>query len=72
MDSTNVINPLISVITKIDYDHREYLGDTLEKIAFEKAGIVKENVPVIVGSNNNEVKDVFVRVAAEKIAIDFC
>lgn len=66
LDSTNVINPLISVITKIDYDHREYLGDTLEKIAFEKAGIVKENVPVVVGFNNNEVKDVFVRVAAEK------
>lgn len=49
-DSTNVINPLLSIITTIDFDHMAILGDTLEKIAFQKAGIIKENVPIVVGN----------------------
>ena len=47
LDSTNVVTPLISIITKISYDHMEILGDTIEKIAFEKAGIIKKNTPVV-------------------------
>ena len=57
-DSTNVITPLLTAITKIDLDHQEYLGDTIEKIAFEKAGIIKENIPCIVGANSTKVYDV--------------
>jgi dihydrofolate synthase / folylpolyglutamate synthase len=49
LDSTNIITPLLSIITSISFDHTHILGDTLEKIAFEKAGIIKEGVPVIVG-----------------------
>jgi dihydrofolate synthase / folylpolyglutamate synthase len=52
LDATNVILPLLSVITNIGFDHMEYLGDTIEKIAFEKAGIIKEGVPVVVGCAN--------------------
>ena len=50
LDSTNVVSPIASIITSIDYDHMEYLGDTLVKIAGEKAGIIKEGAPAIVGS----------------------
>ena len=46
-DSTNIINPILSIITKIDLDHQEYLGNTIQEIAFEKAGIIKNNTPVI-------------------------
>ncbi len=49
LDSTNIINPELSVITSIDYDHCEYLGNTIEEITKEKAGIVKDNTPVIIG-----------------------
>lgn len=52
LDATNVIKPLISVITNIGFDHMEFLGDTIEKIAYEKAGIVKYNTPLVVGCNN--------------------
>src|SRR5439155_962659 len=48
-DATNVIAPLVSIITTIGLDHQEYLGDTLEAIAFEKAGIIKHGTPVVVG-----------------------
>lgn len=48
LDSTNVINPLLSIITSIGWDHMDMLGDTLEQIAFEKAGIIKPNVPVVI------------------------
>lgn len=48
-DSTNVINPLVSIISSIDYDHTDYLGETLEEIAFNKAGIIKPGVPVVTG-----------------------
>lgn len=66
LDSTNVISPELSVITNIGYDHMNLLGDTLEKIAFEKAGIIKPGVPVVVGEVNTETKPVFEKVAKEK------
>lgn len=65
LDSTNIIMPLISVITNIGLDHQQFLGDTIEKIAFEKAGIIKQNVPVVVGEYLSETKPVFVAKAAE-------
>jgi dihydrofolate synthase/folylpolyglutamate synthase len=66
LDSTNVLLPKVSVITKIDLDHREFLGDTLEQIAREKAGIIKEGIPVIVSKNEENVKKVLKEVAAAK------
>jgi dihydrofolate synthase / folylpolyglutamate synthase len=68
LDSTNVITPLLSVITNIGYDHMNLLGDTLEKIATEKAGIIKKNVPVIIGKYNNETKKVFIEKAKQENA----
>lgn len=68
LDSTNVITPEVSVITNIGWDHMNLLGDTLEKIAFEKAGIIKENIPVVVGEFLPETRPVFEKVAAEKNA----
>lgn len=59
LDSTNVISPLASVITNIGLDHMRFLGNSLPEIAAEKAGIVKQNVPVIIGETQAEVKDVF-------------
>ena len=52
LDSTNIISPELSIITNIGLDHTDLLGDTLEKIAIEKAGIVKPNVPVVLGESN--------------------
>lgn len=63
LDSTNVITPLVSVITNIGYDHTDILGDTLAKIAREKAGIIKPGVPVIIGETDAETKPVFAEVA---------
>ena len=68
LDSTNVITPLLSVITNIGLDHTQFLGDTLEKIAVEKAGIIKEGVPVVVGETQPETEPVFRRIAAERHA----
>jgi dihydrofolate synthase/folylpolyglutamate synthase len=65
-DSTNIITPELSVITNIGWDHMNILGDTLQKIAFEKAGIIKENIPVIVGEVSNETEKIFGDVAAEQ------
>src|ERR1035437_8076680 len=65
LDSTNVISPLVSVITNIGYDHTQFLGDTLAKIAFEKAGIIKPQVPVVIGQSHPETQPVFRRQAAE-------
>lgn len=64
LDATNIITPVLSVITNIGKDHTEILGDTPEKIAFEKAGIIKGNTPVVVGENQPQVGPVFKRVAA--------
>ena len=68
LDSTNVITPLLSVITNIGLDHTQFLGDTLEKIAGEKAGIIKPGVPVVIGETQPETKPVFECVAAERHA----
>ena len=65
-DSTNIIIPELSVITQIDLDHREYLGNTIEEIAFEKAGIIKENIKCIIAEQKHNIHDIFKRVAAEK------
>ena len=65
LDSTNVITPLLSVITNISYDHKEILGDTLAKIAFEKAGIIKPNIPTVIGETVPETKPVFIDKAKE-------
>ena len=59
LDSTNVITPLLSLITNINWDHQDLLGDTLQKIAFEKAGIIKQTVPVVVSERNQEVDEIF-------------
>ncbi len=59
LDSTNIVDPLISIITGINFDHTEVLGDTLEKIAFEKAGIIKPNKPAVVNVQSDSLKKVF-------------
>ena len=59
LDSTNVITPILSVITNIGYDHMQFLGDTLPKIAFEKGGIIKPGVPVVIGESQEEPLPVF-------------
>lgn len=68
LDSTNVILPELSVITNIGLDHTQFLGDTLEKIAVEKAGIIKEGVPLVVGETQPETEPVFRRIATEHFA----
>ncbi|XOL41073.1 Folylpolyglutamate synthase [Aequorivita nionensis] len=68
LDSTNIIMPEVSVITNIGLDHTQFLGDTLEKVASEKAGIIKEGIPVIVGETLPETKQVFEKMASEKNA----
>ncbi|MGX7667947.1 bifunctional folylpolyglutamate synthase/dihydrofolate synthase [Flavobacterium pedocola] len=65
LDSTNIITPLVSVITNIGFDHTQFLGNTLEAIAGEKAGIIKPNVPVVIGEYNDQTKPVFVTKARE-------
>lgn len=65
LDSTNIITPLLSVITNIGKDHTQFLGDTLDKIAFEKAGIIKPNIPVVIGEYTSETKPVFLEVAKQ-------
>lgn len=68
LDATNVITPKISIITPIELEHTEYLGDTIEKIAFEKGGIIKKNVPVVIAKQEESVKEVFRNIAKEKNA----
>ena len=63
LDSTNIITPLLSVITNISFDHQQFLGNALSKIAAEKAGIIKPNVPVIIGETQKETKTVFLAKA---------
>ncbi len=65
LDSTNIITPILSVITNIGHDHQQFLGDTLAKIAVEKAGIIKHNVPVIIGEQQEETTSVFEEKANE-------
>jgi dihydrofolate synthase / folylpolyglutamate synthase len=59
LDSTNIINPLLSIITNISFDHMDMLGDTLDAIAFEKAGIIKHDRPVLIGERQEEISFVF-------------
>ena len=68
LDSTNVLSPLISIITNIGHDHEDFLGTTLPEIAAEKAGIIKDKIPVIVGETNFETSPVFQKVAKERNA----
>ncbi len=65
LDSTNIITPVLSVITNIGYDHTDILGDTLSKIAAEKAGIIKQNIPVVIGEALAETKPVFEKTALQ-------
>lgn len=60
LDSTNIINPELSVITNIGLDHIQFLGDTLQKIAAEKAGIIKRHTPVVIGETQSEIKAIFI------------
>ena len=64
LDSTNVITPILSVITNIGYDHMNILGNSLEEIAAEKAGIIKPNVPVVIGETLPDTKSIFINKAA--------
>lgn len=65
LDSTNIITPLLSVITNISFDHTDMLGDTLQKIAYEKAGIIKPEIPVVIGETQPETAEVFIEKAKE-------
>lgn len=68
LDATNCILPKISVITNIGMDHMKFLGNTLKEIAIEKAGIIKENRPLVIGKTQNEIKELFTDIAKEKKA----
>ncbi|MFC0262102.1 bifunctional folylpolyglutamate synthase/dihydrofolate synthase [Fontibacter flavus] len=68
LDSTNIIKPEVCLITNIGYDHMQFLGDTLEKIAGEKAGIIKEHTPVVISQRQVETKSVFEKISGEKNA----
>lgn len=68
LDSTNIITPEVSVITNIGFDHVQFLGDTYEAIAKEKAGIIKPNVPVVIGETQKETNDVFIAIAEKNNA----
>jgi len=68
LDSTNIIMPVLSVITNISLDHTQMLGNTLAEIAFEKAGIIKPNVPVVIGETTPETKKVFKEKALKENA----
>lgn len=65
LDCTNIISPILSIITNISFDHTQFLGNTLAKIAGEKAGIIKKGVPVIIGEANEETRPVFQSKAKE-------
>ncbi|RKS21989.1 dihydrofolate synthase/folylpolyglutamate synthase [Flavobacterium endophyticum] len=65
LDSTNIITPLLSVITNIGMDHVQFLGNTMGKIAFEKAGIIKPKIPVVIGEYTSKTKPVFEKKASE-------
>jgi dihydrofolate synthase / folylpolyglutamate synthase len=65
LDSTNVITPVLSVITNIGHDHMDLLGNTLEKIAGEKAGIIKKNIPVVISETQPDTQNVFISKAGE-------
>lgn len=65
LDSTNILTPLLSVVTNISFDHQSILGNSLEEIAMEKAGIFKPNVPIVIGEKQSEVEKVFINKARD-------
>ena len=65
LDATNLITPILSIVTNVSFDHTEFLGETIEKIASEKAGIIKKSIPVIVGQHSEAYDKVFVERAKE-------
>ncbi len=65
LDSTNIITPVISVITNIGWDHVPLLGNSLQEIAWQKAGIIKPEIPVVIGQEQDKVKDIFLQCAAQ-------
>ena len=69
LDSTNIITPILSIITNIGWDHMNILGDSLPKIAFEKAGIIKPNIPVVIGEYLPETKNIFIEKATKENAV---
>jgi dihydrofolate synthase / folylpolyglutamate synthase len=72
LDSTNIVTPVVSVITNISFDHQDLLGDTLEQIAWEKAGIIKPGVPIVISERQPAIEHVFIRKSAEgKSPINF-
>lgn len=71
LDSTNIIIPEVSVITNIGFDHTQFLGETLKEIATEKAGIIKENLPVVIGETQDEIQSIF-RDKAKTVNADLC
>ena len=68
LDATNIITPILSVITNIGFDHTQFLGNTLEIIAGEKAGIIKKNIPVVIGEIQEETTTVFKTIAGDLMA----
>lgn len=68
LDSTNILQPLLSIITNIGYDHMEFLGNTIPQIAKEKAGIIKHGIPVVVGETQKETRGIFLKTASSKNA----
>lgn len=66
LDSTNVVIPILSVITNISFDHTSFLGNTLKRIAKEKAGIIKRGVPVLIGEKQEEIESVFKQIAEKR------
>lgn len=65
LDCTNIVHPDLCIITNISFDHTQFLGNTLEKIAGEKAGIIKSGIPVIIGETTPETKPVFAKRLAK-------
>ena len=65
-DSTNVVTPEVSVITSIGLDHQEFLGSSIKEIAYEKAGIIKENIPVVISKQDEEANQILIEVASNK------
>ncbi|MGL4364402.1 MAG: bifunctional folylpolyglutamate synthase/dihydrofolate synthase [Bacteroidales bacterium] len=71
LDATNIIMPILSIITNIGLDHTDILGNTLERIAYEKAGIIKQNIPVIIGECQSNTENIFKQVAENQNAEQF-
>ena len=66
LDSTNIINPILSLITNISIDHTKFLGSNISDIAIEKAGIIKEKTPIVIGETQDEIKSIFIDIANTK------